>query len=189
MTVRKLAGVIVLGAAAWGAASAPCEEHATAEPEHYRNEDYRAPTPGTLRGARVIATAQAEALWRAGTAAFVDVMPHVPRPADLPAGTLWRGKPRYNIPGSIWLADTGYGELSAGTEAYLRAGLEQITGGERTRLVVIYCMRDCWMSWNAAKRAIALGYTAVAWYPDGTDGWQEAGLPLSAATPAPLPRE
>ena len=48
MTVRKLAGVVVLGAATWGAASAPCEEHATAEPEHYRNEDYRAPTPATL---------------------------------------------------------------------------------------------------------------------------------------------
>jgi rhodanese-related sulfurtransferase len=45
------------------------------------------------------------------------------------------------------------------------------------------------MSWNAAKRAVSLGYTAVAWYPDGTDGWREAGLPLSEATPAPRPRE
>jgi len=44
------------------------------------------------------------------------------------------------------------------------------------------------MSWNAAKRAIALGYT-VAWYPDGTDGWQDAGLPLSVAVPVPRPRD
>jgi PQQ-dependent catabolism-associated CXXCW motif protein len=53
---------------------------------------------------------------------------------------------------------------------------------------LFYCLRDCWMSWNAAKRAIALGYT-VAWYPDGTDGWQDAGLPLSAAVPAPRPSD
>jgi PQQ-dependent catabolism-associated CXXCW motif protein len=189
MTIHKLAGVIVLGTAVWGAATAHGEEQAAAEPEHYRNEDYRAPTPGTLRGARVITTAQAEALWRFGTAAFVDVMPHVARPADLPAGTLWRGKPRYNIPGSVWLADTGYGELPASTEAYLRAGLERITEGERARLVVIYCLRDCWMAWNAAKRAVSWGYSAIAWYPDGTDGWREAGLPLSEAIPAPPPRE
>jgi PQQ-dependent catabolism-associated CXXCW motif protein len=189
MTVPRLAGVVVLGAAVLAGTSARCEEQATPEPERYRNEDYRAPTPSTLRGARVITTAQAEVLWRAGTAVFVDVMPHVLRPAGLPAGTFWRGKPRYNIPGSIWLADTGHGELTASTEGYLKAGLERITGGDRGRLVVIYCQRDCWMSWNAAKRAVALGYTAVAWYPDGSDGWQDAGLPLSEATPAPPPRE
>ena len=47
-------------------------------------------------------------------------MPHVARPANLPAGTLWRGKQRLNIPGSTWLADTGYGELSAAVEDYLK---------------------------------------------------------------------
>ena len=184
MTIRKLAGVIVLGAAAWGGASASCEEQAP-EPEHYRNEDYRAPTPATLRGARVITTAQAEALWRAGTAAFVDVMPHVARPADLPAGTLWRGKPRYNIPGSVWLPDTGYEALAAPTEKYLRSNLTRLTGGDVTRMLVIYCLRDCWMSWNAAKRILVMGYRNVAWYPDGTDGWEEALLPLEESRPVP----
>ncbi len=41
------------------------------------------------------------------------------------------------------------------------------------------------MSWNAAKRALALGYRNVAWFPDGSDGWQDAGLPLADAQPAP----
>lgn len=186
--IVRVAGVIVLGVLGL-AGTACCEDQTAPEPEQYRELDYRAPTPKTLKGARVITTAQAEALWRAGTAAFVDVMPHVPRPANLPAGTLWRGKPRLNIPGSVWLADTGYGELSAGVEDYLRAGLRHITGGDRAKVVVIYCLRDCWMSWNAAKRAVAWGYAGVAWYPDGTDGWQEAGLPLSEATPAPRTRE
>jgi rhodanese-related sulfurtransferase len=30
------------------------------------------------------------------------------------------------------------------------------------------------MSWNAAKQALSYGYTNVAWYPEGTDGWQRA---------------
>jgi PQQ-dependent catabolism-associated CXXCW motif protein len=188
MMLLRLAVVVVLSLSVAGIA-AHGEDAAPPEPEHYRNEDYRAPTPKTLRGARVIATAEAEALWKAGTAAFVDVMPHVPRPADLPAGTIWREKLRRNIPGSVWLADTGYGELAASTADYFNAGLERITGGDRTKVVVIYCQRDCWMSWNAAKRAVSLGYAAVAWYPDGTDGWQEAGLPLSEATPVARPRE
>src|SRR5712671_6738232 len=92
------AGLVLLAALAL-AGSASCDDRPADEP--YRNESYRAPTPGSLRGARVISTAEAHALWRAGAAAFVDVMPHVPRPANLPAGTLWREKPRLSIPGSV----------------------------------------------------------------------------------------
>ncbi|HEY7663483.1 MAG TPA: PQQ-dependent catabolism-associated CXXCW motif protein [Xanthobacteraceae bacterium] len=183
------AAVVVAVACVLAGTWAGGEEQALPEPEQFRNQDYRAPTPKTLKGARVITTAQAEALWQSRTAAFVDVTPHVPRPADLPPGTLWRDKPRRNIPGSVWLPDTGYGALSAATEEYLRKGLRQVTGGDRGKVLVIYCLRDCWMSWNAAKRAVALGYAAVAWYPDGSDGWQDAGLPLAAATPAPRPRQ
>src|SRR5262249_43606224 len=169
MMLSRLVGVVVLGLSAAGIV-AHCEDAAPPEPEHYRNEDYRAPTPKTLRGARVIATAQAEARWRAGTAGVVDGMPHVARPADLPAGTIWREKPRRNVPGSVWLADTGYGALAASTADYFKAGLEQVTGGDRAKIVVIYCQRDCWMSWNAAKRAAALGYTGGARYPGRTRG-------------------
>jgi rhodanese-related sulfurtransferase len=42
------------------------------------------------------------------------------------------------------------------------------------------------MSWNAAKRAIGLGYRNVIWYPDGTDGWAAAGLPLERREPLVL---
>ncbi len=154
------------------------------EPEGYRTGEYRAPTPATLRGARVLSTAEAEALWKGGQAVFVDVMPHAPRPPNLPAGTIWRERPRQNIPGSIWLPDTGYGELAAVTERYLRDNLARATAGDRTRGLVFYCLQDCGMSWNAAKRALQMGYTNVAWYPDGTDGWAFADLPLQHATPA-----
>jgi len=121
------------------------QDAAVPEPDGYHMEDYRAPTPATLKGARVLTTAEAADLWRAGSAVFIDVMPQPPRPAGLPPGTLWRDKPRRNIPGSIWLPDTGYGALAAATEDYLRNGLAQASGGDR-KMLVFYCQRECWMS-------------------------------------------
>jgi len=159
------------------------------EPEGYRTDNYRAPVPATLAGARVLTTAQAEAIWRSGSAAFVDVLPRPPKPSNLPAGTIWRDKPRSGIPGSIWLPDTGYGTLAAATEEYLRNGLVRASGGDHAKLLVIYCLADCWMSWNAAKRALSWGYSNVAWYPEGTDGWQRADLPLADSQPEPRASE
>ena len=159
----------------------------TPEPDGYRTENYRAPTPAALKGARVVTTPVARQIWNDGGAVFLDVLPHAPRPANLPAGTIWREKPRLNIPGSLWLPDTGYGALAPAMENYLRANVARISTGDRAKMLVVYCQRACWMSWNAAKRILAMGYTNVAWYPDGTDGWQEADLPLQESKPEPQP--
>ena len=159
------------------------------EPSGYRMGDYRAPVPATLRGATVIGTAQAHALWESRAAVFVDVLPQPPRPAGLPAGTIWHPKPRQDLPGSVWLPDTGYGALAPVMEGYFTSNLRQATKGERDRPVVFYCLAQCWMSWNAAKRALALGYTRVDWYPEGTDGWAGAGYPLELREPMPRPEE
>jgi len=167
------------------AAEAAAEE--VLEPDTYRLDNYRSPTPATLRGARVIETEEAATIWRNHSASFVDVLPRPPRPRDLPAGTLWHDKPRANIPGSLWLPDTGYGELAPSMAGYFTNGLEKATGGDHARMLVFYCLADCWMSWNAAKRALALGYSDVAWYPEGTDGWLAAGLPTQDATPETRP--
>ncbi len=180
---RYAAGIILFVALA-GAARA---EELVPEPDVYRTEDYRAPVPDTLKGARVLSTKDAEAIWRAKSGVFIDVLPRPPKPPNLPAGTVWRDKPRFNIPGSVWLPDTGYGELAGATEDYLRQGLSRATGGNRGALIVVYCQEDCWMSWNAAKRTLSYGYSNVAWYADGTDGWQRANLPTSEAQPEPRP--
>jgi PQQ-dependent catabolism-associated CXXCW motif protein len=155
------------------------------EPEGYRTDKYRAPVPAMLAGARVLATEEAEAIWHTGAGVFIDVLSHPPKPQNLPAGTIWREKPRLNIPGSIWLPDSGYGTLAAATEDYLRQGLARASGGNNATLLVIYCQADCWMSWNAAKRVLPYGYTNVAWYPEGTDGWQRANLPVADSQPEP----
>lgn len=177
-------GAALAALALAAAAVAPASAQAVPEPEGYRMEAFRAPTPETLRGARVIGTEEARALWEAGEAAFVDVLPRPPKP-DLPEGTFWRPPPREDIPGSLWLPGTGYGALSEEARAYLAAGLARASGGDPRRLVVFYCQAECWMSWNAAKRALEMGHEAVAWYPDGTDGWAAAGLPLEPREPEP----
>ena len=97
------------------------------EPAGYRMDDYRSPVPDTLQGATVATTAEAEALWRDGKAVFFDVMPYTPKPAGLPAGTIWREQVRKDIPGSIWLANVGYGEISQETSGYFRRGLAAAT--------------------------------------------------------------
>jgi PQQ-dependent catabolism-associated CXXCW motif protein len=179
---RKLAVAVFAALAFTGPAQA---QASVPEPDGYRMDDYRAPVPATLAGARVLSTAEAEAVWRAGTAVFIDVLPRAPKPQNLPAGTVWRDKPRFDIPGSIWLPDTGYGKLARPTEDYLRRGIERASGGNKAALLVIYCQEDCWMSWNAAKRILSYGYSNVAWYPDGSEGWQRANLPATQTQPEP----
>jgi PQQ-dependent catabolism-associated CXXCW motif protein len=161
----------------------PARAATAEEPSTYRMEKYSAPVPATLQGARVATSEEAEKLWREHGAIFVDVLPRPPKPKDLPAGTVWHEPPHSDIPGSIWLPDTGYGSLAAATEDYLRQGLDRASNGDKTNLLVFYCQEDCWMSWNAAKRAQALGYRNVAWYPQGTDGWQRSDLPVAESQP------
>jgi PQQ-dependent catabolism-associated CXXCW motif protein len=152
----------------------------------YRMENYRAPVPETLAGVRTVTAEEAHQIWQAGGAVFVDVLPRPPKPAGLPPDVVWHEKARLNIPGSTWLPDTGYGRLSPETDGYFRRNLERLTGGDLSRPVVIYCLADCWMSWNAAKRAREeYGYTNVIWYRDGTDGWEFLGYPLEPSQRAP----
>jgi PQQ-dependent catabolism-associated CXXCW motif protein len=170
-----LFGVMMTGAAA---ASAQ-----VAEPEGYRMQDYRAPTPGTVAGGTALGTAAAQTLWRAGGAVWIDVLAAPARPPNLPLQALWMPLPRRDIPGSLWLPDVGRGALSPVLERYFRAHLTATTKGRADVPIVFYCLADCWMSWNAAKRAASWGYRRVYWYRDGTDGWEAAKLPLAKAEP------
>lgn len=156
-----------------------------AAPTDYRMDRFRAPVPDAVAGAKTISTEQARHLLEGG-AVFVDVLRAARRPQGLPENTLWLPKKRLNIPGTLWLPDVGFGALSDELHAYFRTNLERSTGGNQDRIVVIYCLADCWMSWNAAKRAASYGYTAVHWYPEGTDGWGAAGYPLVESLPVPM---
>lgn len=150
------------------------------EPDGYRMDHYRAPVPKTLSGVTVVDDTTAHELWQTGGVAFVDVMPRAPKPEGLPAGTIWREKPRRSIPGAIWLPNVGYGAIHDDTHAYFKSGLAEVTGGNFDHPVLFFCLAECWMSWNAAKRAREeYGYTKVYWYPEGTDGWEFEDFPTA----------
>jgi PQQ-dependent catabolism-associated CXXCW motif protein len=169
------------------AAMSAARAEAPAEPPGYRPEDYRAPVPATVAGGRAIGTVEAEALWRDHRALFVDVLPAPRRPEGMRPDAVWLPKPRLDIPGSLWLPDIGRGVLSAELDRWFRDRLTQATGGDLGKPVVFYCLAQCWMSWNATKRAASYGYRQAIWYPDGTDGWGAADLPLMAAQAEPSP--
>jgi PQQ-dependent catabolism-associated CXXCW motif protein len=154
-----------------------------AEPDGYRMDDYRSPTPATVAGGVALDTDAARKLWESGAAVWIDVLPAPRRPANLPASALWMPVPHRDIPGSLWLPDIGRGALSSEFESYFHHHLEAATNGRKDAAVVFYCLADCWMSWNAAKRAASWGYTEVFWYRDGTDGWEAAKLPMADAEP------
>ncbi len=156
-----------------------------AEPQDYKTDHYRGAVPVSLSGATVVDPDAAFALWKTGRVAFVDVLPRAPKPDNLPKGTIWRDKPRISIPSAIWLPNVGYGGLADVTEAYFRAGLQQASSGETDHPLVFFCLADCWMSWNAAKRALEYGYTHVFWFPEGTDGWEFEDYPTAKIEPEP----
>lgn len=149
--------------------------------QDYRNQDYRAPVPLALDGAVTVDTDEARDLVATGRVVPIDVLPAERRPTT---GAWLVPKARMHLPGSVWLPNVGYGALSPRLEEWFRQRLDQVTAGSKARGIMFYCITDCWMSWNAAKRAMDWGYAAVHWYPDGTDGWAFAGLEL---VPASLP--
>lgn len=155
------------------------------EPTAFKSSDYRSPVPATLTGARVVTSAEAKSLHDSRSAVFVDVYPRPPKPPNLPAGTVWRDPKHASIAGAHWLPNVGYGVLAPPAAGYLATRLEALSGGDKAKPLVFFCLKDCWMSWNVGKRALALGYTNVVWYPDGTDGWQALGLPLAEVEPVP----
>lgn len=172
---------MIRAALVWLMLAAPLAAQ-VAEPDGFRMDHYRDPVPETVAGGATISPEGAYQLWQDG-AAFIDVLPHAPKPANLPKGTIWRDKPRHSIPGALWLPNVGYGALAEVTADYFRRGLANATDADPSRPVVFFCLNDCWMSWNAAKRAADWGYSAVYWFPEGTDGWTFMDYPTEQVRP------
>lgn len=169
--------VAVIAFAASGA------QAAEPEPAGYRGPPYRAEVPETLAGAMVIDDKAARALWWSGRITFVDVLPAPRRPDNLSEGTIWRDPPHETIPGAIWLPNTGYEGLAPEALDYFIDGLAEAGAGDADAPLVFFCRAECWMSWNAGRRAIEQGFTRVYWYPAGTDGWSAGGWDLQTTLP------
>ena len=163
---------------------------APAEPEDYWTGPINAPVPAAITGGTVIHTAELKELLARNGIVLVEVSNAPLRPENLAPGAPWLPKPHTVIPGSVWIPGAGMGTIAADVEETLRDRLRNATGNELDRPIVIYCHEQCWLSWNAAKRAIRMGYRGVHWYPEGIEGWRAAGLETAsiaesaAATPA-----
>jgi rhodanese-related sulfurtransferase len=145
---------------------------AVPEPPGFRLNEYNAPVPDSLRGATVLHGDALPAFIATAHPVLIDVLPAPRRPDGMAAGMPWLPLPHQNIPGSVWLPD---------------ARLAALTARDFAKPLVFYCRASCWMSWNAAKRAVSLGYTRVIWYPDGVEGWQQTGRKLTPANPPETP--
>jgi PQQ-dependent catabolism-associated CXXCW motif protein len=150
----------------------------------YRISLYRSPTPLTHDDARALDTAALQQLLREQpNTRLIDVYRR-----QWLHGQFIEEEPHANLPGSLWLANTGDGQLDEQWQAYFRQYLVQASNANKAWPLVFYCRSDCWLGWNAVKRARHLGYSNLYWYRDGIDAWQQAGLPLIPAQPMPLLR-
>lgn len=129
------------------------------------------PTPNQLPGGQVITTKGLLPLLRGGQ------MPV--RVYDVLGG-------QAALPGAVPAAFAAQpGSFDDATQARLAELLRQTTGNRRDTVLVFYCAGpQCWMSYNAALRAVRLGYTNVAWYRGGLEAWQHAGLSFAPAPQA-----
>jgi PQQ-dependent catabolism-associated CXXCW motif protein len=150
----------------------------------YRISDVRAPVPLSIAGGTAVDVDGLEALIAKRNPLLIDVLGNDPGRLNRYTFGLFGQLPeRWNIPGSVRLPDFGKGSATAAQTRDMRLALERLTGANRAQPLVFYCIVNCWVSWNAARRAIAFGYAEVYWFRDGTETWADAGLPLEKAAP------
>lgn len=153
----------------------------------YRIARYRAPARIAPDGVGRIAPAAAAQLRPDVDALFIDVLPAEGASRD--ANGVWRlARSHDGIAGSHWFPEAGRGAPDPGIAEWFKRGVARLTHGQRNRMIIAYCLADCWMGWNAAKRLRAMGYNNVWWMAEGTDGWRDLGLPLVDTRPAADPR-
>lgn len=151
----------------------------------YRIARYRAPTPDAAPGVERVDVGGARLLLESGAIAL-DVAAAAHSRYDEFDGVWLVSTQRYSLPGAVWLPEVGRGNLSDEMRRYLEVNLTELTSGVPDRAILVFCIADCWMSWNAAQRIAALGYQRVYWFADGVDGWLDAGWDLEPVNPIPV---
>jgi PQQ-dependent catabolism-associated CXXCW motif protein len=91
------------------------------------------------------------------------------------------GQPHPTLPGALWLPGAGNaGSFNDDTQQKLWQALSQATNSKQDYPMVFFCIGSrCWESYNAALRAVNMGFKMVLWYRGGLAAWQAAGLPLA----------
>ncbi len=126
------------------------------------------PTPASIPGGQIITTKGLVALIQGRQAPYYlfDVLGG---PEMLPGAmaAVWVGQP---------------GSFRDQVQQQFAQMLQQGTGGRKDTVLIFYCLSNqCWMSYNAALRAINAGFTNVLWYRGGIEAWKAAGFPTQPA--------
>jgi len=136
----------------------------------YRTTDYHAPTPREIPGGRVV-----------GTYELSQIVAKEPRPylLDVIGGGMHR-----TLNGAFWLPGAGAGDMNKEEESRFVKALASFAAGDKNRALVFFCVdSQCWLSYNAALRAIAAGYTNVMWYRGGVAAWRQADQLMAFSEP------
>ena len=149
----------------------------------YRIERQRAPTPDDIPAPSTVVDAAAAASLIKNGAVAIDVFGAIQSRYDELSGHWLVGKPRKTVPGAVWLPEVGRGTLTRQMQVYLSNNVQRLTGGSLDMPIVVFCVADCWMSWNAAQRIAELGYKNVHWFRYGTDGWLDSERKLEIVDP------
>lgn len=122
------------------------------------------PTPSTIPGGQVVTTKGLIGLVQGQQAPYIlfDVLG---QPETLP-----------NAVPAAWMSQPD--TFTDTVQQQAAQMLAQRTQGRKDVALVFYCLsRECWMSYNAALRAINAGYTNVLWYRGGIEAWKMTGQP------------
>jgi PQQ-dependent catabolism-associated CXXCW motif protein len=135
-----------------------------------RTVGYHSPTPTRVPGGKVVTTGELKAL-----------LQREPRPflIDVLGGTV-----HSTIAGAFWMVGAGAGDMDKDEETRFAKAIAGFAGGDKARPMVFFCVdSECWLSYNAALRAIGLGYTGVMWYRGGIAAWRIGENPMARSDP------
>jgi len=173
---RVLACALLIAACGAAHAQPAPGEHGYADEERdwgiaptnrLRQPPYHGPTPLQIPGAQLVNTRELQAMLAGpGSPILVDVL---------------SGEGHLTLAGAAWISGAGRGaNFLDPVQSMLAPLLAQLAGGDKTRAMVFFCASaQCWLSYNAALRAVVAGYSRVYWYRGGIDAWIAAGLPTA----------
>ncbi|HWI28535.1 MAG TPA: rhodanese-like domain-containing protein [Stellaceae bacterium] len=125
------------------------------------------PTPVAIPGARLITTRYvADALAGSSPPVLIDV--------DDDGGL------HHTLPRALWLRGAGddADKSNAALYALFRTLLNEVAPRKDTPLIIFCGSPQCWSGYNAALRAVSMGYINVNWYRGGIAAWDDASLPI-----------
>lgn len=150
------------------------QDFGVAPMQHLRpSQQLHGPTPTSIPGGKVIATRQLSEMLQRGQGKVL--LLHAYGASE-------------HLPGAqaVGPASQG-GSFDDQVQREFGQYLRQATKGDMSRNVVVYCAGpQCWGSYNAALRAIHMGFRNVYWYRGGLEAWAQAGFPMQDGQGQPM---